>query len=352
MTWPSLDPWSVFAWGVLTMLTLGALIFAWRRRWRTAPGLRFPADARMKGVNKGVRARFAQAPLYARGIALICLLAAITRPQLTEEETAEVEGIDIVIAFDMSGSMAQVDIEDQALVDLQNAGKEPQDRFNSAVDVLRDFVQSRRYDRVCMVVFGKESFLQFPLTLDYGVMLDILGRMSLGDIDGSGTAIGNALAMGLARLEESEAKTKLIILVTDGEDNGSKVSPKEMAAEAQRRGIKVFPILVGSEDQTRQPTDMVDVFSGQRVYKKVDNRVNPALLEEIANVAEGRFYRATDKTQLQRDFYEILNEFEKSRLVDYAAADRTEIFHWFLIPGLLLIFLEVFLTTTVLRRFP
>ena len=352
MTWPHLDTLSIGAWLTLVLVTALTFALVWPSRWRASPGLRFPTKVRMQGVKRGMRAKMAQMPIYLRGLALLCLLVAVTRPQLTEEETAEVEGIDIVIAFDMSGSMAQVDIEDQALVNLQNAGKEPQDRFNSALDVLREFVQSRRYDRVCMVIFGKESFLQFPLTLDYGVMLDILGRMTLGDIDGSGTAIGNALAMGLARLEESEAKTKLIILVTDGEDNGSKVSPKEMAAEAQRRGVKVFPILVGSEDQTRQPTDMIDVFSGQRVYKKVDNKVNAALLEEIATVAEGRFYRATDKQQLQRDFYEILNEFEKSRLVDYAAADRREIFHWFLLPGLFLLLIEVLLSSTVLRRFP
>ena len=113
------------------------------------------------------------------------------------------------------------------------------------------------------------------------------------------------------------------------------------------------PILVGTEDQSRQPVgDMVDAFTGHRIYKKVDNKVNPKLLEDIAEVADGQFYRAGDKEKLARDFLDILDRFEKSRLVDYAAADRTELFPWFLFPGLLLLMLEVLLSQTVLRRFP
>ncbi|MEE2789783.1 MAG: VWA domain-containing protein, partial [Myxococcota bacterium] len=272
--------------------------------------------------------------------------------QLTENETAEVEGIDIVVAFDMSMSMEQVDMSDEALVALQNDGKEPPNRFVNAVEVLREFVQSRQYDRVSLVIFGKEAFLQFPLTLDYGVMLHILSRMRLGDIDGSGTAIGNALAMSMARLRDSEAKTKLVILITDGEDNGSRIAPTEMANEAAKQNVKVFPILVGSEDQTWRPTQMVDVFTNQRRYEKVQNQVNPKLLEEIADLSKGRFYRANDKAQLRKDFFNILDEFEKSRLVDYAAAERTETFRWFVIPAIVLLCLEVLLGQVVLRRFP
>ena len=352
MIWPAYGVWPMVGFWALVAITIIALLRAWRRRWRTAPGMRFPAAERLAGVKRGWRARLAHLPLVTRTAGLALLLVALTRPQYAEEETAEVEGIDIVVAFDMSGSMAQVDISDEDLVALQNAGKEPKSRFTSAVEVLHDFIKSRRYDRVSLVIFGKEAFLQFPLTLDYGVMLHILDRMKLGDIDGQGTAIGNALAMSIARLRDSEAKTKLVILITDGEDNGSKVSPLEMAKEAGLRGIKVFPILVGTEDQTRQPTEMRDLFTGKRSYQKVDNQVNAALLEEIAEAADGRFYRSTDKAQLRKDFYDILDEFEKSRLVDYAAAERTELFHYFLLPGLLLLLLEVLLGQTVLRRFP
>ena len=231
--WPEYELWVLITFGALAVTSLVLVFLSWRRRWAFAAGMRYPAKRRLDGVAPGWRARLVHFPLVLRAAAVILLLAALTRPQLPEDETAEVEGIDIVIACDLSGSMRSVDISDADLVTLQNKGKEPKDRFNIAVDVLRDFIRSRKYDRVSLVVFGKEAFLQFPLTLDYGVMLGILGRMALDDIDGSNTAIGNALAMSLARVRDSETKTRLIILLTDGEDNGSSVSPIDMAKNAE-----------------------------------------------------------------------------------------------------------------------
>ena len=352
MTFADAPMEGIIAWVTIALLALAAMFVGFRGRWTGAAGFRFPAGHRLDGVKLGWRARLAHLPLWLRCLAIILAIIAVARPQLTEKETAEVEGIDIVVAFDMSQSMAQVDMSDEELVNLQNAGKEPDDRFKSAIEVLRNFVSSRRYDRVSLVIFGKEAFLQFPLTLDYGVMLNILDRMALGDIDGTATAIGNALGMSIARLRESTAKTQVIILITDGEDNGSKVAPLEMAKEAAERGARIYPILIGGSGQTWRPTNMIDMFSGQRKYEKVDSKVNASLLEEIAETANGRFYRSTDKAQLQKDFHDILDELEKSRLVDYAAAEKTEVFHWFLWPALALLFLEIFLSQTVLRRFP
>lgn len=352
MSWPEYDLWVVVAFGALAVAALVLLAVAWGRRWSGAAGMRYPAKTRLRAVGPGWRARLVHLPLVLRAAAVVLLLAALTRPQLPEEETAEVEGIDIVVALDLSGSMRSVDIADADLVKLQNKGKEPKDRFHIAVDVLRDFIRSRKYDRLSLVVFGKEAFLQFPLTLDYGVMLGILDRMALDDIDGSNTAIGNALAMSLARVRDSETKTRLVILLTDGEDNGSAVSPIDMAKDAKEKGVPVFTILVGTDDQSRQPTGMRDAFTGRQIYKPIDQKVNPALLKEIAKVTGGQFYRATDEEKLAKDFRDILDEFEKSRLIDYAAADRREVYGWFLFPGLLLLLLEVFLSQTILRRFP
>lgn len=351
MIWPDYPLWAHIAYWALVLASALALGWAWRTRRVKTPGMRFPTR-RLKGVQPGLRARLVNLPLLLRTLAVPLLLVALTRPQLPQEETAEVEGIDIVVALDLSGSMSSVDISDEALVELQNAGKNPPDRFTIAVDVLRGFIESRKYDRVGLVVFGKQAFLQFPLTLDYGVMIRILDRMALGDIDGGSTVIGNALAMSLARLRESEAKTQLVILITDGEDNGSNISPLEMAKEAAERGVHVFPILVGSDDQSREPTNMVDAFTGLRVYKKVDNPVNPTLLKQIADATKGRFYRSTDQKGLEEDLRDILETFEKSRLVDYAAAQRTEVANWFLLFGLALLMLEVLLSQTILRRFP
>jgi Ca-activated chloride channel family protein len=344
--------WHGLAFSGLCLGALLALGWAWRTRWVRAPGMRFPARGRLEGVAPGWRARLVNAPLALRSLAVPLLLVALSRPQAPEEATAEVEGIDIVVALDLSGSMAAVDISDADLIALQNKGKEPEDRFTIAVRVLRNFIESRKYDRVGLVVFGKQAFLQFPLTLDYGVMLRVLERMALQDIDGSATAIGNALAMSLARLKESQATTRLVILLTDGEDNGSNIAPLEMADEAARRGVKIFTILVGTDEQSRQPTEMRDAFTGHRLYRKVEFPVNPALLSQIAERTGATYYRSSDQKSLEEDFRDILDRFEKSRLVDYAAAERTERYLWFLIPGLLLLLLEQILAHTVLRRFP
>ncbi len=351
MTLPDYGLWALIGFGALGLFTLFALGRALLGRMRMAAGMRFPVGDRAAGIKPGLRARLVHMPMGLRAITLVLLLAAALRPQMAQEDTAEVEGIDIVVAFDMSGSMAAADISKQELVELQNKGKNPKDRFTAATEVLRNFITSRKYDRVSLVVFGKEAFLQFPLTLDYGVMLRILDQMTLKDIDGNGTVIGNALAMSLARLKESEAKTKLVILLTDGEDNNSKVAPMEMAKEAAKRGVRVFTILVGSEDQSWEPSGM-DLFTGQSTWRPADNKVNPKLLQDIADATDGRFYRATDQKKLKKDFQDILDEFEKSRLVDYAAAQRTEIFTWFLLPALLLLLLEILLSQTWLRRFP
>lgn len=352
MTWPDYDIWLQIGWWALVALTLFGVA---RATWTIAkriPGMRYPARRRLDGVTPGLKARLAHLPQVLRSVALLLMVFGLSRPQIAREESADVEGIDIVLAFDMSGSMASVDISDEDLVRLQNAGKEPKDRFKIAVEVIKDFISTRKYDRVSLVTFGKGAYLQFPLTLDYGAMLRIIEGLQIGDIDGSKTYIGNALSMGLARLQESEAKTRLIILLTDGEDNGSNISPLEMARDAAKKTVPVFPILVGTEDQSRQPIDRVDAFTGRRMYKKVDNKVNPELLQEIAEVTKGQFYRAADKKKLANDFVDILDRFEKSRLVDYAAADRIELFPWFVFPALFLLLIELILSQTWLRRFP
>ena len=352
MIWFDYEQHYILAWLLGALVSLLCLFLAWRRRDIRA-GMRFPL-ARLKGfgIRAGWRTRAVNIPFILRAMCIILIMIALARPQETQEESAEVEGIDIVVAFDLSGSMSSVDISDQDLIALQNKGEEPKDRFTIASEVIQDFIKSRQYDRVSLVIFGKDAFLQFPLTLDYGVMLNILRQMNLGDIDGKGTAIGNALAMALARLDESEAKTKLVILLTDGEDNGSNISPRQIATEAAKRQIPIFPILVGTEDQSRQPTGTIDLLTQMQRYQKVENPVNPKLLEDIAKETKGRFYRASDEDKLKEDFQDILDTFEKSRLVDYAVAERTERFPLFVWWAIACVLLELIISQLVLRRYP
>ena len=352
MIWFDYEQQHFFFWCAGTVL---AILIWWRAWWKRGQraGLVFPAQ-RLKGfgIKPGLKVRLAQVPLILRLLTILLGLTALARPQVPQDETAEVEGIDIVVAMDVSGSMSSIDISEQDLIAMQNKGQTPDNRFQVAVKVIKDFIQSRQYDRVSLVVFGKESFLQFPLTLDYGVMLKILDQMELGDVNGEGTAIGNALAMSLARLQESEAKSRLVILLTDGEDRGSNVAPRQIAELSKEKGIPIFPILVGSEAQSWQPSNMVDMYTGQRSYQPVENQVNPELLKEIAKMTSGQYYRATDSESLSHDFQDILDSFEKSRLVDYAVAERTELFPYFIWAALACFMFEILLSTVVLRRYP
>lgn len=350
MTWAETTTALVLLYAGLVVFFFIVVTYIGWKGWKRIPTFLFPTRHRLKETPLGLKTRVAWLPAAIRVIALLLLIVGLARPQKIEAETAQVEGIDIVVAFDMSGSMAYLDYTREQVVLRQNARRPLRDRFTDGVDVLRRFIKSRKYDRVSLVVFGKEAFLQFPLTLDYGVMLHILDRMKLDDIDGQGTAIGNALGKSIARLRNSETKTKLIILITDGEDNGSKVSPVEMAKTAAAHEIPVFPILVGKEGETMAP---VRDASGNLVdVRPIRDNVNPQLLKEIAELTNGRFYRAADKEQLERDLHAILDTFEKTRLVDLAAADRTDLFQIFVWLGLLLLLLEVGLTQTWLRRFP
>jgi Ca-activated chloride channel family protein len=350
VTWAETTPALVVIYCLLIAVFIWAVCLEILKGWRRRPSLLFSGNRRFENARRGVKVHFARLPIWFRFTALTLLLVGLARPQKIEAETAEVEGIDIVVAFDMSGSMAYLDYTREAIVAAQNAQTPLRDRFTDGVEVLRRFIKSRKYDRVSLVVFGKEAFLQFPLTLDYGVMLAILDRMKLEDIDGQGTVIGDALGKSIARLRNSETKTKLVILITDGEDNGSKVSPVEMAKTAADHKVPVFPILVGKEGETMAPVrdpngKLVDV-------RPIRDNVNPQLLKEIAELTKGRFYRAIDRKQLEKDLHEILDTFEKTRLVDLAAAERTDVFPIFVWLGLALLMIELLLSQTWLRRFP
>ena len=350
MTWADASTGLILLYTGLVALFVVVLVYVSWKGWKRIPTFFFPVAHRLHKTSRGLKVRFAWLPSALRALALIILLVGLARPQKIEAETAQVEGIDIVVAFDMSGSMAYLDYTREQVVERQNARQPLRDRFNDGVDVLRRFIKSRKYDRVSLVVFGKEAFLQFPLTLDYGVMLHILNRMKLDDIDGQGTAIGDALGKSIARLRSSDTKTKLVILITDGEDNGSKVSPLEMAKTTAEYKVPVFPILVGKEGETLAP---VRDQSGALVdVRPISDNVNPQLLKEIAELTNGRFYRAEDKKELEDDLHAILDTFEKTRLVDLAGADRTDFFHYFVWLGLILLLFEVGMTQTWLRRFP
>lgn len=282
--------------------------------------------------------------------ATLCILA-LARPQLVEPEEVEVEGIDIFLALDMSGSMRAIDLEQAEVQKLDRLGKRPENRFESAVSTLKEFVLSRDHDRIGMVVFARDAFLQFPLTLDRRTVVNMLDSLKLGDIDEGGTAIGNALGRGVAGLKESDARTRILILITDGDRRGGNISPKQATQMAKTLGIRVYTILVGRKGPTLVPAGR-DPFTNTIVYRETEFPVDPELLEEVAKDTGGKYFHAADPANLKKDLHAILDEFERSRIRDSTNVDPRELYRPFVLWALACLLVGFGLRHTFLRRFP
>ncbi len=343
-----------YPWVLLALLVLPPLAF-----WRFSPRLkkkhtgtfRFSGVSILADQKRGWRRYLAPLPDLLGLIALGLVIVALARPQSVEPAQVEIEGIEIYLALDMSGSMRAIDLSQGELRQLQSQGKDPLNRFEYAVATLKEFVMARDFDRIGMVVFAKNAFLQFPLTLDRRTIVSMLDRLELGDIDEGWTAIGNAIGRGVAGLEESKARTKIIILITDGDRRGGNISPRQATDIARELGIRIYPILVGKAGTTLVPAGR-DPFSGREVYRETEFPVNPALLEEIAADTGGQYYRATDAEGLRGDLQDILDEFERSRIKDETSVDPDELFRPLVIWALLLLGLGFTLRNTILKKFP
>lgn len=341
------------AWVLWLLLVLPLLAWwATRRARKTTSTMTFSRAHTLAQIGRrGLAARVRWLPGALRLLVLTLGIIALARPQLMDPEDVEVEGLDIVLGLDMSGSMRAVDVDDRELVRLQTSGKEPQTRFEIARAVLLRFIESRRTDRIGLVVFGQHAYTQFPLTLDYGATVRIVSRLELGDISGDATVIGNALGKALNLLRASDAKTRLAIIITDGENTGGNIAPLQAAAFADTLGVRVFTILVGSADQARVPVSR-DFFTKRLVYEPARFATDADLLKQIAERTGGTFYRAADRSALEENLAEILEKFEKSRIRDFGNVERTELFPTLLTLALALLLIEVALRLTWLRKFP
>jgi Ca-activated chloride channel homolog len=287
------------------------------------------SDLRRSGV--GLWARLSSLPGVLRLSALALSVVALVGPQSIEPDKVDVEGIDIVIALDMSNSMEESDLAP--------------DRLSAAKRVIDDFVKRRSQsgDRMGMVVFGREAFTYCPLTFDHEVLRSLVRDLHIGFVDGRGTAIGNALGVALNRLRSSDAKSRVVILLTDGDNNSGNISPQQSARFARTLGVRVYTILMGQNEES-------DPFRPQsRLTRRYP--VNPRLLEEIATTTGGSPYLATDTEALQTRFHQILEELDRSKLKDASLA-RTPLFPAFLWPVLGLLVVEITLSLTRLRKFP
>ena len=274
-------------------------------------------------------------PIVLRAVALVLIIVASARPQSIEHETkTETEGIDIVLAVDISGSMLARDFQP--------------DRLTAAKEVASQFVANRQGDRIGLVVFAGEAFTQTPLTTDQSSLQTLLGRLRSGVVE-DGTAIGNGLATAVNRLRESDSKSKVVILWTDGVNNRGQIAPLTAADIAKEQGIKVYTIGVG-----RNGTAPYPVFDnrGREVYT-VDMKVeiDENMLREIAVKTGGEYFRATDKLSLER-IYEQINSMEKSKVEKFEITHTNEEYLVFVLWAIALLLLEFIVKHIILKRIP
>jgi len=317
-------PWLL----LLPPVAVGLVLLLGIRRPRPAY-LVYSRASELGAERPGIVARLRDLPVALRVFSIALLGLGLARPQTsTREDNLDLEGIDIVITLDMSGSMEERDLVPN--------------RLEAAKAVIQDFVRRRPSDRIGLVIFGREAYTYAPLTLDHGTLLRMVADLRSGIVDGRGTAIGNGLGVALARLRKSDAKSKVVILLTDGDNNAGNISPIQAATFAQKLGVKIYTILAGARDSAAEEDDR----SGGGRYP-----TNPKLLEEIAAMTGGMPYLATDTNALVRRFQSILEDLEKSRIKDRSVL-WAELYPFFLWPAFAALLLETLLRLSRLRRLP
>lgn len=312
----------------LLLIPIIAVQYYRRRRHMTAT-FTISTTARMRSAG-GWRASLMGWPFWLRMAALACLIVALARPRekFTESQTTG-EGIDIILCFDISGSMTEKDF-------MPN-------RLEAAKAVASQFVMQRPGDRIGVTIFSNLSFTLCPVTADHNIVLQQIANVQPGYLQDEGTAIGAGLATSVDRLRKSNAKSKVIILLTDGVDFGGAISPDVATEMAQTYHIKVYTIGVGS---SREMDDPNDPNAGKR---KMD--FNPQLLQTMAQKTGGKYFGATDNSALQK-VYSDINQLEKSKVEVTTYNHYTEHFAPWIWAALILLSLEILLKYAVLKKFP
>jgi len=262
-------------------------------------------------------------PAVLRVLALASLAFALARPETYRTVKHDIDTIDIMIVVDMSKSMEETDL--------------PRDRLDAAQRVIRTFLQASTHDRIGLVIFGQQAMLQCPLTADTRVLEQIVADLQIGDVPELGTAIGDGLALALAQLRRSDAKSKVVILLSDGDNNWvTRFSPDDAARAARDMGVKVYTLLVGREE--------ADLFGGMSV--------NPATLHNIAQVTGGEFFRADDYDSFAKGFATVRNRLDKTKRTVSERVPDHQLFVGFAALAAVLVALELLLAHTRLRRLP
>lgn len=326
-----------FARPFLLLLVPLAVLALWARlkRGGDPAALRHPRLELLGEQASGLRVRLARYLPVLSGLGLVLLVIAAAGPRVSHHsEQIEGEGIDIVLALDISGSMRSLDFH-------------PLDRLESAKEVIRGFIDGRPNDRIGLVVFAARAFTQCPLTLDHPVLQGFLEEIQVGLID-DGTAIGLGLATAVARLKHSTSPSRTVILLTDGVNNVLTLEPETAAKLAESLGVRVYTVAIGREGMVPYPVD--DPVFGPRT-RQVETKIDLELLRNIADLTGGTMSQATDPEALQAIFRTI-DELETARYETTVSTWYRERMAWFAVPALMLFLLEGILAATWLRKVP
>jgi len=324
--------------GFLIMLVFVPLLLLIRRKDRAA-SLDFSSKSFINGLKPTFKLRLEKGLIFLRIIAAILFIICLARPQMPIVENRVFrKGIDMVLVLDTSTSMEALDFK---------INKKRYNRLYVAKKVVEEFIPDRFNDRIGMIAFAARPYIVCPLTLDHNWLLSHLERVEIGMVE-DGTAIGSAIAAALNRLKISTAKTKIIILLTDGRNNAGKISPLTAAEAAKALKVKIYTI--GAGEKGMVPYPVKDLF-GNAGYQNVEIDLDEESLKKIAETSGGRYFRATDTSSLKKVYAEI-NKLEKTAFKQPIFTQYKELFEIFLVWGLVLLLLEHLLASTILIKVP
>ncbi|MCO5234399.1 MAG: VWA domain-containing protein [Chitinophagales bacterium] len=323
-----------YPWFFLLLIMLPIL---WRHYKKTensvARKMKIPSIRTVGIPQNSGRVKWRHLPIYLRLMALVMMIVALARPQKPiGSSPLSIEGIDIILSLDISGSMLAQDFKP--------------DRLQAAIHVAEDFIKKRTNDRIGLVIFAAESFTQCPLTTDYRVLNTLLNNIQPNILE-DGTAIGMGLATAVSRLKNSEAKSKVVILMTDGVNNTGYIDPQTAMEMAKAENIKVYTIGIGRNGSAPYPVP--DPFTGRTAYKEMEVQIDENLLKLISKNTGGEYYRAENNKELEQ-IYHTIDQLEKTKIKVSAYTPKEELFYNFLLMALLILLLEWGVKTIYLKQ--
>ncbi len=321
-------------WYLLLLLVIPLLIVHYfYKQKNSTPDIGYSSSSGLENVPPTLRHRLIHLPFILRMLLIALLIFIIARPQSSMDKSdIKVEGIDILLSLDISGSMLAEDFKPN--------------RLEASKEVAMQFIDGRPDDRIGLVIFSAEAFLQCPLTVDHTVLKSFFGQVKSGMIT-DGTALGDGLGLSVYHIKKSKAVSKVIILLTDGINNTGSLDPLTAAEIAKKFGVRVYTIGVGK--MGKAPYPFQTSFGIQ--YQSIDVQIDEKLLKEVAGMTGGKYFRATDKKKLE-EIYDEINKLEKSKIDVTRFQNKKDEYFVFILAALGLLILEIILRLTVFKKIP